>query len=119
MMTSTLSTVGTLAGFVLLGLITRGWFLRFAGFMWVVLGAICFVAISVQPSNAIGYSAAGVFYGGIGVAMWVGGHYVHYRRKGWWKSRTLGRAYARRVTRENERRAAREHAQRRAMSQAI
>lgn len=86
MMTSTLSMGGTLAGFVLLGLITRGWFLRFAGFMWVVLGAICFVAISVEPSNAVGFAAAGVFYGGIGVAMWIGGHYLHYRRKGWWKS---------------------------------
>lgn len=104
MMTSTLSMGGTLAGFVLVGLITRGWFLRFAGFMWGVLGAICFVAISVEPSNAIGYSAAGFFYGGIGVAMWIGGHYIHYRRKGWWKSQMLGRAYFRRVARANARR---------------
>lgn len=106
MTTSTVSMGGTLAGFVLVGLITRGWFLRFAGFMWVVLGLICFVAIGTDTSNAIGYGAAGIFYGGIGVAMWIGGHYVHYRRNGWWKSRTLGRAYFRRVARENLRRRA-------------
>lgn len=104
MLTSTLSMTGTLAGFVLVGLITRGWVLRFAGFMWVVLGAISFIAISTEPSNAVGFCLAGCFYGGIGVAMWIGGHYVHYRRTGWWKSKMLGRAYVRRVARANARR---------------
>lgn len=99
-----LNMLGVVASFVFVGLLTRGWVLRIGGLAWIAMGVFAFVAISVDHSNVPGFILAGTFYGSLGVAMWVGGHYVYYRRTHRWKSRLIRNAIAAKHTTTRTRR---------------
>lgn len=105
-MNAILTMAAVLATFTAAGLLTRGWALRIGGLTWMVLGAFAFITISVHRSNMPGLVLAGIFYGSLGGAMWVGGHDVHYRRTRRWKSRLARPAistYSARSTRHDVR----------------
>lgn len=75
-----------LAVVALVGYLTRGWFLRVAGWVYAGMAAAVAALIPVDPAGVVGDVLVATLLGGVAIVLWCWGHHVYARRTGRWRS---------------------------------